>query len=184
MGLRWCCDHDCLHVSATVYMYYTLLTFRFRTPVVGLGCDSGAYLLYALLGTIAWSLLVLSASLSQLWSARIENSRAQSSVLVWIAALAVLTRLAGNTLAVINALFVLAFSVLQLTNVYDNCWCSSSALQWGPDHWVLLWATSSDYFAQSSSYWIGGTFMSISCAVFCTAFFMLAKGDDLFNGTA
>jgi hypothetical protein len=171
-------------VSGAVYMYRTLLTFRLRTPVVGLGCDSGAYLLYAVLGTVTWSLLVASASLSQFWSARSENSRTQSSVLGWIAALAVVTRLAGNAVAVINALFVLTFSVLQLTNVYENCWCRSSALQWGPDHWVLLWATHADYFAHSGSYWIGGTFMSISCAVFCTAFFMLAKGDDLFDMTA
>ena len=185
MGNCGFCDNDRVHVGATnLHEILSILTFRFRTPVVGLGCDSGAYLLYAVIATVVWSLLVLSASLSQFWSVRNENSRAQSGILVWIGALAVLTRLAGNTLAVINALFVLSFSFLQLTNVYNNCWCNSSALQWGPNHWVLLWATPADYFALSSPYWIGGTFMSIACAAFCTAFFMLAKGDDLFNMTA
>jgi hypothetical protein len=163
-------------------MYIRILLIKTtRTPVVGLACDSGAYLFYGVAATVIWSLLVLSAWLSHIWSVRREKSGLKPATWFSIGSFAVLTRLAGNGLAVFNALWVIAFSTLQFTNLYNNCWCASSALQWRVGGWVPLFATSAQLFAVASQYWIAGTFMGVVCAGFCAVFFMLAKGDDLFQ---
>jgi hypothetical protein len=152
-----------------------LLIKTTRTPVVGLGCDSGAYLFYGVTATVSWSLLVLSAWLSHIWSVRREHSVVKPVTRFSIGSFAGLTRLVGNGLAVFKALWVIAFSTLQFTNLYNNCWCASLALQWGIGGWVPLFATPAQYFAVASQYWIVGTFMGVVCSGFCAVFFMLAK---------
>jgi len=151
-----------------------------RTPAVGLGCDSGAYLLYGAAATAVWFLLTLSAWLSHLWEIRAENGKS-TTVCSVIAGAAVITRLLGNTLAVVNGLWVLTFSFLQLTNVYDNCWCNASAFEWGTGAFVTLFSTPTDLFILANRYWSAGTFMGLFCAIISAVFFSLAKGDDLFR---
>ncbi|MCJ1479346.1 hypothetical protein MMC13_008031 [Lambiella insularis] len=46
----------------------------YNTPVVGLGCESGSYLLYGTLATFSWALLVLSAYLSHKYTSSIRTS--------------------------------------------------------------------------------------------------------------
>jgi hypothetical protein len=130
---------------------------------------------------VVWSFLVLSARLSHLWRVQQEQLGVKPATLFSIGALAVLTRLIGNTLAILNALWVITFSILQFTNVYNNCWCASSALQWGANHYILLFPQPSQIYAIASPFWIAGTFIGIASAAICVIFFMLAKGDDLFR---
>lgn len=50
------------------------LTFPRSTPVIGLGCESGSYLLYGSMSTLSWALLTLSAYLSQKYTSPSESS--------------------------------------------------------------------------------------------------------------
>jgi hypothetical protein len=147
---------------------------NFSTPPVGLGCDSGAYLFYGTAATVTWSLLTTSAWLSHLWAQKKESSGPQRLAVFSIASLAVITRLAGNALGVCNAFWVIVFSVLQFTNLYNNCWCAASAMQWGSGSWVILFASPADIFAFSETYWATGTFLGLFVAFLCTFGLMVA----------
>lgn len=146
--------------------------------MVGLGCCSGPYLFYGAAATLVWSLQVLSASLSHGWSKRRESKGVKSPTRLTLGTLAVYTRLIGNALAVLNAVWVITFSTLQFTNLYNNCWCAASALQrgTGPGSWIAILATPAEFFAAAKGSWIVGTFLAIFCSAFCMFFFMLAKG--------
>lgn len=146
---------------------------KLSTPPVGLGCDSGAYLFYGTAATLTWSLLVTSAWLSHFWAKQKESLGPRRPAAFSAASLAVITRVAGNALGICNAFWVLVFSVLQFTNLYNNCWCASSAMQWGPKSWVLLFASPADIFAFSQTYWAAGTFLGLVIAFFCTVSLMV-----------
>jgi hypothetical protein len=149
--------------------------------VVGLGCDSGAYIFYGLAATAVWLLQMLSAALSHCWSVRQELHGTSPPTWLSLGAFAVYTRLAGNTLAVFNAVWVVTFSIFQLTSLYGNCWCASPALQHGSKNWAVLFATPAQIFTASSEAWITGMFIAIICACYCGVFLPLAKRDDHFR---
>jgi hypothetical protein len=142
-----------------------------------------ALLLYGLKATFVWFLLSLSAWLSHLRAIMQNPPRSQRppTTCFSIERLAVLTRLLENMLAILNGTWVVILSFLQFTNVYNNCWCSASAFQWGTNSWVLLFATLSELFVVVSQAWAAGTFLGLFCALVCGGFFVFAKGDDLFR---
>src|SRR3954447_9487012 len=101
-----------------------LTIFAPSTPVVGLGCFSGSYLLYGLSATGTWLLLVLSSWLSQSQCCSASPPTSHLN-------LAVITRRLGKLLAIISALWVIVFSGLQFSNVFNSCWCNSCAVTRG-----------------------------------------------------
>ncbi|KAH8894635.1 hypothetical protein GQ53DRAFT_858115 [Thozetella sp. PMI_491] len=153
----------------------------YETPPIGLGCESGSYLLYGGTATLVWILLSLSAWLTHLWAVRRENGSATPSKLFSLGSFAIFTRLLGNTLAVLNAAWLIILSFFQFTNMYNNCWCGSSAFQWGYDFWVLLFPTDAEVFSIGKNYWIAGTFVGVFCCSVAGAFFVMAKGNELFR---
>jgi hypothetical protein len=92
------------------------------TPTVGLGCRSFTFLLYAVASTVAWFFLVTSSFLAHFLSRRHPVFPTFFSIikglLYW----------AGNILAVLNAVGIIVASILQFSNVYENCYCNSSVL--------------------------------------------------------
>jgi hypothetical protein len=126
---------------------------------------------------------MISAELSRRWAVRKELHPDETAAPTWLSlgAFAVYTRLLGNLLAITNTLWVLTFSFLQFTNVYNNCWCASAEFQNGPNGFVVVLATQVQIYAKASTPWIAGTFMGIACTIFCGLFYTLAKGDDLFR---
>ena len=141
------------------------LSYILSTPVVGLGCQSGSYLLYGLAATQIWLILLLAAYLSHRHSLLMERSppynRAQRYRSNLLAAVVICTRLVGKALAIANALFLVATSVLQFTGLYDTCWCNACIPSLGRlKGWVILFATDSEISAASSTSWWSGTALS------------------------
>jgi hypothetical protein len=126
---------------------------------------------------MVWFLQVLSAALSHKWAKRRElrPQDTRPSTCFSIGAFAVYTRLAGNALAFLNAGFLATFSILQFTNLYDNCWCSASAFQQGINSYVLIYAIPGQIFAASKTWYIVGTFMAIACVAICLGLFITAE---------
>ena len=150
------------------------------TPVVGLGCQSGAYLLYGIVSTAVWFLLTLSAYLSHRWSLLQENCQIPRHSL--LGPLAVIIRLVGVSLAAINASFVVVISVLQFTNIMDNCWCAACILSVKQRvGWVILFASDLQIAAASKPGWLGGLFMSIVSVVLVTICIFMLRGDEIFK---
>lgn len=148
--------------------------------MVGLGCQSGSYLIYGIASTIAWLMLLMSASLSNRWSLQMEMPRPSPHFL--LGPLAVLTRLIGKSLAAANALFLITTSSVQFTGLYDTCWCDACIPSLGRQAgWVVLFASDAQIAAASKGAWIGGVSMSVLSAASITFYFLTSRGDEVFK---
>lgn len=96
-----------------------------------------------------------------------------------LGAMAVYIRLVSNTLAILNALWLITFSTLQLTNLYNNCACNSSFNK----SWVLISsiAIPGRMYEVASVYWIAGTATAIVSASLFAGFLYMARGEDLYR---
>lgn len=96
-----------------------------------------------------------------------------------LGAIAVYVRLAANTLAILNAIWVITFSTLQLTNLYNNCACNSSFTK----GWVVisLIAIPGSMYEEARVYWIAGTATAIVSASLFAVFLYIARGEDLYR---
>jgi len=152
----------------------------YETPTVGIGCDSGSYLLYGIVATIVWILLTTSAYLSHLCALGEEREHPQTRPIV--ASIAVITRLSGKSLAFLNACGIIVTSMLQFTNLYNNCWCSGAVLGRGVKAaLVILFATDAQIASASTAFWIAGVFLSLAVAFIGMFFFWVSKGSEIFR---
>ncbi|KAL1672466.1 hypothetical protein EV122DRAFT_294853 [Schizophyllum commune] len=138
------------------------------TPARGLGCRSGAYVLYGVVATMVWVLMLLSSILTHYSIAPTatptrpsdtlyemvhnrSNSGSSSTRLLEqtpypgdptprpISALfAKSFRRAGKMLAAANTCFVIVTCAFQFANVYDSCYCNSSALGLGSKAYTII----------------------------------------------
>jgi hypothetical protein len=99
----------------------------------GLGCRSLGYLLYGGMSTIIWGMLVLSSILSHYTCSYPDRPRNTFSAVRLAKVLANVLRWGGKSLAIVNALWIIATGMLQFTSVYDNCYCNSSVFWLGVD---------------------------------------------------
>jgi hypothetical protein len=146
----------------------------YRTPVLGLGCSSGPYLIYASAATLGFACHVAATQLcpyvidGNVISMRIKVAEVLSSI--------------GSIIAVVNTGWLLTLSILQSTNVYINIWCASCALQTGgrftPKSWVPLLMTDQQVFHMAWKYWGFSTLLAAVAVVSCGFFFCLNSGDD------
>jgi hypothetical protein len=81
-----------------------------------------------------------------------------------------------------NALFLVITSLLQFTNLYNNCWCSAAVMGLGTKGgWVVLFASDDQIFAFSKAASIGGVAMSIVVGAISLYFILSSRGDEIFN---
>jgi hypothetical protein len=99
----------------------------YRTPTVGLGCNSGGYLLYGVLATWSWMLL-LSAYLFHLHASNASNASNNRVSAWWYTPLAAMTCYTGKLTARISPLWIFYMSIFQFTNLYNTCSCYTSIL--------------------------------------------------------
>ena len=93
----------------------------------------------------------------------IPKSLKRSSKWDWVPvrALAAITRYIGKPLAVANAFFLLAISLLEFLGGYENCWCKSVAARLGSDGWIVLFKTPKDLEQAARIPWAMGVVFSI-----------------------
>lgn len=126
------------------------------TPTTGLGCRSGAYILYAVTGTVIWLLMVLSSFLS--YHAATSSSpsgplRTLSSPRI-AGMLSTGLRRIGKILAMLNATWIVVVCIFQFASFFDRCYCNSSVIGLGKAAYDVINFTSSDVHAMKSA-WIG-----------------------------
>lgn len=118
------------------------ILIAFLTPTIGLGCRSGSYLLYGVLGTTVWVCLLTSMLLSHEAMLRYQkehrinpsmdfrlrpqpkspnpNQYSRDRTHSAFCAAAVILRYIGKTLAVINTLWLVISSLMEFVGGYDN----------------------------------------------------------------
>ncbi|KAL0570495.1 hypothetical protein V5O48_011461, partial [Marasmius crinis-equi] len=156
----------------------------YHTPTTGLGCRSGAYLLYALISSMVMVMLVSSSVLAHYASvcssqypmaSHIRSYRVK--MLVWGS---ILLRKFGKVLAVLNAILVIATCVFQFIGFFDRCYCNSSVIGRGADAAfnVIMFDPENDLGPMTNA-WIGGVVLAIGTSIFFTIYINLMINSKL-----
>ncbi|KAJ7819396.1 hypothetical protein B0H14DRAFT_1357387 [Mycena olivaceomarginata] len=130
------------------------------TPTVGLGCRSGAYILYAAVATLIWAMLVVSSVIAHYATISPEYPDLSQRV---AARVAVFLRRLSKFLATCNAAWILTAFLLQFGNFYDRCYCRSDVLGLGKKAHAVMLLEGSDISAMKSA-WIGGVVLGVTGA--------------------
>ncbi|KAK1230946.1 hypothetical protein PQX77_005920 [Marasmius sp. AFHP31] len=152
-----------------------ILTVYF-TPTTGLGCRSGAYLIYAAASTVVMTMLVMSSILAHYASRapphplRPHMQPFKRKMLAWSS---ILLRRLGKTLAFFNAVWLMMACIFQFTAFFSRCYCNSSVIGRGAkfayDVIVFLHA---DVTSMKVA-WIGGVVLAIGTATLFIIFINL-----------
>ncbi|KAJ7216598.1 hypothetical protein GGX14DRAFT_442128 [Mycena pura] len=144
------------------------LMIVYFTPTVGLGCRSGAYLLYSVVATMIWAILVTSSILSHYATAYPKFSKPELAHRT-AAQLAIFLRRLAKLLATLNAAWIIAAFMLQFANFFDSCYCNSVVLGLGTRARVNMVLDSSD-IAAMKGVWVGGIVLAVVVSSFWWTF--------------
>jgi hypothetical protein len=102
-------------------------SFILLITLPGLGCRSAAYLLYAILSTIVWMLLLTSSILTHYCSVCRYDGLIISDWSRDVARqLSIIFRRLGKVIAAFNAVLIVLACIFQFGNFFDRCFCNSS----------------------------------------------------------
>ncbi|RYO79562.1 hypothetical protein DL766_010460 [Monosporascus sp. MC13-8B] len=172
----------------------------YLTEVRGLGCRSGGYMLYGILGVLFFVLLFASSIFShaamlrheamQLDRHLKEKERRPSSFEypqtlrppspTALRVLAVVTRMLGRVFVVANAAWLILSSMWELVGFYNNCWCDGTALSKGWRGWIIVFKDSSAMAADARQPWAGAVFLCVFVlAGSCCVFWLYCRGNRM-----
>ncbi|KAG1773272.1 hypothetical protein EV702DRAFT_1244209 [Suillus placidus] len=115
-----------------------------------MGCRSLGYLLYGVISTLVWMMLLMSSILAH--SAAADPHRVSLSARVALAFSHIL-RWTGKLFAMVNFCLVIMACVFQYSNFYDRCYCNSSVFsRQGAAYAVIIETTAQA--AQAKAAWI------------------------------
>jgi hypothetical protein len=149
--------------GAAIYVAYS-------TPAIGLGCRSGSYLIYGIAATVSWLLLLFSNLVSHAFMQRFEENPNRRGM-GFLGGLAVTTRLAGTTLAIANAAWLIASSAMEELGTFQTCWCQTDAIQYHDNGWTPVFKGQADLRDIASSVWIGGFLWSVAVCIVTAVIF-------------
>ncbi|KAJ7257662.1 hypothetical protein C8J57DRAFT_1721033 [Mycena rebaudengoi] len=127
------------------------MLIQYFTPTKG---KSGSYLIYAVLSTLAWILLVISSGLTSMIPEHGIPARQRTVI-----NLGTTLRRMGKVLAAMNAVWIVLVCVFQFIGLYDTCWCTSSAFSLRSRAYSVTILTPADI----SGLWtpvVGGTILA------------------------
>ncbi|KAL0581297.1 hypothetical protein V5O48_000780 [Marasmius crinis-equi] len=141
----------------------------YHTPTTGLGCRSGAYILYALISSIVMVMLVLSSILADYattypsqYPIELHPRSYRVKILAWGS---ILLRRLGKVFAVLNALLLTATCVFQFTGFFDRCYCDSSVIGRGADNAFNVIKLLPGDVSSMRDAWIGGVVLAIGSSL-------------------
>ncbi|KZV93549.1 hypothetical protein EXIGLDRAFT_787757 [Exidia glandulosa HHB12029] len=134
--------------GAAVYITY-------QTPTTGLGCRSGAFLIYGIIATISWFLLLLATALSH--ASESPGSGHPSQNQVYYNTICTTLRITGKVLAALNAIWIVTLCMFQFTGIWNTCFCMSGVWSRGKGAYVMLGLTWAEHVQLGTrNVWIGG----------------------------
>ncbi|KAF8218249.1 hypothetical protein K438DRAFT_1796555 [Mycena galopus ATCC 62051] len=148
------------------------IVVAFFTPTIGLGCRSGSYLIYGVLSTLVWIMLVISSVLAHYstFTVSVKGRYIHTRLTRIAGVLSIWLRRLGKILASLNAVWIILACLLQFGSFFDRCWCDSSVLYLGVQKaYNVIDVTSSDVAALNSP-WIGGVALASGCAILYMGF--------------
>ncbi|KAJ7661248.1 hypothetical protein B0H17DRAFT_953697 [Mycena rosella] len=147
------------------------LIVSYFTPAKGIGCRAGSYLIYGVLSTVIWIMLVASSLLAHYsTSTATFNGRylhTKSTRLAGI--ISIILRRTGKTLATINTVWIMLACLFQFSSFFDRCYCNSSIFTLGKNAYNVIDILPKDVAALNAP-WIGGVALAGGCAILFLAF--------------
>ncbi|KAF7324974.1 hypothetical protein MKEN_00539800 [Mycena kentingensis (nom. inval.)] len=134
----------------------------FFTPTKGLACRSGSYLIYGVISTLIWLLLVISSALAHYATfATVVKERYMHTRATRIAGgISIGLRRTAKVLAAGNSIWVILACLFQFSSFYDRCYCNSSVFYWGERAYNVISVSEADVAALNAP-WIGG--VALAC---------------------
>ncbi|KDQ64403.1 hypothetical protein JAAARDRAFT_166574 [Jaapia argillacea MUCL 33604] len=144
----------------------------YLTPTVGLGCRSGAYLVYGTIATFIWAILLTSSVLSHYAHPRSHRSQrllpsCRASSIAGL--LSIILRRVGKVLATCNAIWLVVLCMFQFTSFFDSCYCASCVLGLRSRAFDIVQATAADLELMRSG-WIAAVTLASGCALLFICF--------------
>ncbi|KAF7315807.1 hypothetical protein MIND_00096800 [Mycena indigotica] len=138
------------------------------TPTVGLGCRSGAYVLYGAMSTIVWVMLVTSSALAHYSDHPTfidEDDQPIYSTASRLAAnISIVLRRLGKLLAAVNAVWIVLTCILQFVSFFDRCYCDSSVLGLGRFAYNVIDLVPGDISTMKTA-WGGAILLAGGCSL-------------------
>ncbi|KAI1915561.1 hypothetical protein LOZ65_005464 [Ophidiomyces ophidiicola] len=147
----------------------------YLTPVQGLGCRSGSYTIYGILGTLAWMVLVASMLFSH---AAMSSYPLKSYRNAFFGRIAVFLRGTGKFIAILNAAWLVCSTIFENVGFYDNCWCHAVVLGYGEKAWAILFRTPEEFRHEAKNSWPGGIALTMIVCTLSVLVYLLGSGDD------
>jgi hypothetical protein len=130
------------------------------TPTTGMGCRTFGYLLYGVISTLVWMMLLMSSILAH--SSAADPRRVSLSTRVALAFSHIL-RWTGKLLAMLNFFLAIMACIFQYSSFYDRCYCNSSVFsRRGAAYAVIIETTAQA--AQAKAAWIGALVLACTSA--------------------
>ncbi|KAJ6535942.1 hypothetical protein DFH09DRAFT_98147 [Mycena vulgaris] len=147
------------------------LVVSYYTPAQGIGCRAGSYLIYGILSTLVWMMLVASSVLAH-YSTFTSTSKGRyihtkSTRMAGI--ISIILRRTGKTIATINAIWIVLACLFQFSSFFDRCWCNSSVISLGKNAYNAIDILPKDVAALNAP-WIGGVALAGGCAIIFMGF--------------
>ena len=138
------------------------IMLSYLTPVVGLSCRSGGFLIYTVSSTVVLFSLILSFFLSDLYLSARERGTKVSLLTNLYGQAAVALRVVGKAIAVLNAVWIFIHCVFEFTYFYENCWCNARYAILGENgYWVWLSVRELRELWNLREIWGGSTALAI-----------------------
>ena len=96
--------------------------------LLGLGCRSGAYLLYAINSTVIWAIMLTSSVLAHISTRSLPHDEKHAFTGGFSGYASAFLRRTGKVMAALNTAWIICSCVFQFSNVFDRCYCNSSVL--------------------------------------------------------
>ncbi|KAF7368914.1 hypothetical protein MVEN_00217500 [Mycena venus] len=144
----------------------------FFTPTKGIACRSGSYLIYGIISTLVWIILVTSSVLAHYstFTLSFKGRYMHTKTTRLAGILSIILRRLGKVLASLNAIWIVLVCLFQFGSFFDRCWCDSSVLYWGVKNAYNVIDVAPDAVAALNAPWIGGVALASGCAIFFMGF--------------
>jgi len=132
------------------------------TPTTGLGCRSGAYILYGIVSTMIWAASLLSSYLAHYTKVQHDRGdipRSRFNSFTVAKGLATFLRRLSTFAAVCNTICIILACVFQFSNIFSTCYCNSSVLGRGAQAAYNIIGPDFDH-GQMKGAWVGGVVLA------------------------
>ena len=89
--------------------------------------------------------------------------------------LIIILRITGKSIAFINALWIILFSMAEYIGLFNNCWCLANSVTAGAKGWVMIFKSAAELKDAASGVWIGAIFIEMVVCVVALLYFVLGS---------